>query len=292
MSIAEMQACLARLYLNDAYRHWFYADPAGALAGYRLEPEERDVLPRLPRDQLERFASSLIAKRRKDAEAAYPASFALNGEAMRRLYHRYHQLLPPRLDQPRTEDVIAFGRFAEASLRDDELIVAYANELVRYERLYYTACVDASGRSKVPGQVDDRLPSQAQPGIRRGVHLAHFDHDVAAVEEALRQGDPPPTASEVRGGCSILFVPGSNRREARMLRINAATVAVVERCDGQRTVAEVIAGTEAALSASGLREAIAETITRLVAAGALALDDERIEPDRRAYCVSTLSEAM
>src|SRR5205823_5930952 len=44
MSIGEMQACLARLYVNEPFRRWFCLDPAAALEGYRLTEEERASL--------------------------------------------------------------------------------------------------------------------------------------------------------------------------------------------------------------------------------------------------------
>jgi hypothetical protein len=294
MSIAEMQACLARLYLSDAYRHWFYADPAKALASYRLEAAERTALAELRHDQLELFASSLVAKRRKGAEGAYPASFTLDGPAMRRLHYRYHQLFPPRSGQSPPDDAIAFGKFAEASLAEDEQVVQYAGDLIRYERLYYRACIESSpGPAVAAAGRPGSLSMESRPVRRTRVELAHFDHDVGVVEDGLRRGEPPPDAAAVRDACSILFVPGRNGREARMLRVNAATVVVVERCDGQRTVADVIVDTETAVGVGSLCDPIVRTIARLVAADVLVVDhSEQDEPARPVYTVATQSEAM
>jgi hypothetical protein len=293
VSIAEVQACLARLYLSDGYRHWFYADPAGALASYRLEPDERDALAGLPRDQLELFASSLVAKRRKGTEVAYPASFTIDDATLRWVFHRYHQLFPLRSDQSRADDAIAFGHFAEASLADEAQAVAYLGDLVRYERLYYTASLDRTvPAAAAVTTVPNGRAADAHPVRRPYVELAGFAHDVGAIEEAVCRGDPAPPAAQVCRACSILFVPAGDGREARMLRINDATVAIVERCDGRRTVAAVIADTEAALGVGGLGDAIVETITRLVAADVLALGGERDGATPPAYQVTTESEAL
>ena len=63
MSMAEMQACLARLYVDRAFRRLFALEPETVLREYRLSAEEAEALRALDGNALERFARSLRSKR-------------------------------------------------------------------------------------------------------------------------------------------------------------------------------------------------------------------------------------
>lgn len=269
MSLGETQACLARLYLSDAYRHWFYADSAAALASYRLDRDEREALAALSRDQLDRFAATLQAKRGKGPETAYPASYLLGEVGMRRLFARYHQLFHPRSDQSRVDDILAFGQFAEASLRDEPSAPPHAADLVRYERLFFAVSSVRAGPPDEPPRTESgELDPQAFPRTRAHVVLGRFEHDVAAAEDSLRRG-APCGADEVRGACTILFIPGRRDRGATMKRLNAATAVIVEQCTGRQRVHDVVGSAEARLGAPHLRKAVAAVLVQLTSAGAL-----------------------
>jgi hypothetical protein len=276
MSLAEMQACLARLYVNEPLRQLFRIDPSVALKGYDLTPEEAGALRQLDCGQLDRFAGSLVSKRRKSVERAYPLLFALDGAAMRRYYWRFFQLYPAKPRQGRHQDAVDFGEFMEESLAGAEQLPAYAGDLARYERLYYLAMTAATA----PADVDGSPPTQttveppklaARPALARDVQVADFAYDVARIEEAL-QKEHIPDAAAVADNCTIVFMPRTSRSEARMLKINEPTKLVVARCDGHRTVAQIVAETETALGANDLGERIVESLDRLVVAGVLVLD--------------------
>lgn len=57
MSQAAVERVLGKLITDDAFRHRFFADPAGASfgAGFELSVAELDALTRLPRKALARF---------------------------------------------------------------------------------------------------------------------------------------------------------------------------------------------------------------------------------------------
>jgi len=299
MSIGEMQACLAWLYVSEPFRSWFYLDPDAALKSYNLTDEEDGALRKLDRDRLDLFASSLISKRRKGVERAFPVLFALDAAMMRRYYTRFYHLYPARLDQASYLDVVNFGKFVEESLAQAEWVPAYASDLARYERLYYLASI-AAVSDGAPADLANVAPTrvclptmEVQPVLRNGVQVADFAYDVGEIEDAIRRGHAPAEARTVSGGCSIIFQP--NPSGVKMLRINAATKTVLALCDGRRTAAAVVADTEAALGATNLTDAIVETINRLLASNVLGLDREetaQVPVPLRPYSAAVEAESV
>src|SRR4029450_12314298 len=96
MSMAEMQACLARLYVDGAFRRLLALEPETGLSEYRLSTAEAQALRDLDAAAVERFARSLESKRRRRFAATYPLLFGLGAPAIERYYDRYCQLYPAR----------------------------------------------------------------------------------------------------------------------------------------------------------------------------------------------------
>jgi hypothetical protein len=277
-----MQACLARLYVDEPFRKLFRVDSQAALEGYELAPEEVGALRALDSARLDQFASSLVSKRRKPVERAYPLLFALNAAVMRRYYRRFFHLYPARARQGHHQDAVDFGEFIEESLVGTEQVPAYARDLARYERLYYLAQVGVAATGQDPAgapaeSAGATVALDAQPSRGPDVRVAEFAHDVAAIEEGL-QKEQPPAAASVAGRCTIAFAPRTGSSDVRMLKINEPTQLVVDLCDGRRTVARIVTETEAALGATDLRASVVATVTRLVEAGVLVLDPVAAAP--------------
>lgn len=299
MSIAEMQACLARLYVSESFRKLFHCDPSAALEGCDLSRDEADALRRLDREQLDQFARSLVSKRRKPVERAYPLLFALDAAAMRRYYWRFFQLYPARPGQGQHQDVVDFGEFIEDSLTSTEQVPAYASDLARYERLYYLAMVGAAASGELTespgtGTTSGDLTAEARPSLGRDVQVADFAYDVAMIEESLQQQQAPEEA-RVADGCTIVFARGTGGSGARMLRINAATKLILGLCDGRRTISKIVTETEAALGATNLEGGILESVGRLLASGVLVLDRAPAAQQAvrsRAYAAAVQTESI
>ena len=298
MSIGEMQACLARLYVSEPFRRWFYAEPDGALASYALAEEERQALGGLDRTALDLFAASLISKRWKGTERAYPALVALDAAAMRRCYTRFYHLYPARLDHASYQDVVDFGKFVEATLAHSEQVPPYASDLARYERLYYLAGIASDAAVETMADTDATPPPVTpalRPARRRHVQVADFAYDVGAIEEALRHGRTPSEVRPSGNGCTIVFCPSAGTPGVRMLRINAPTKTVLDLCDGSRTVTDIIAATNAAFGAEGLDDAVIDAIGRLLASRVLGLDVELDVHDpvaMRPYSAAVQNESL
>src|SRR5690606_10020144 len=92
LSIAEMQACLAQLYVDDAFRKLYYINPDSTLKGYELTEDEANAIKNIEKKWLDAFAESLKNKRKRRFESAYPLTFALETEHMDRYFNRFYQL--------------------------------------------------------------------------------------------------------------------------------------------------------------------------------------------------------
>jgi len=278
MSIGEMQACLARLYVDEPFRRLLHIEPEKALEEYGLTPDESAALQGIDRKMLEYFAASLRNKRKKRIQRAFPMTFKLDRVKIERYYRRYYQLHTARPHQLPHQDVMEFGAFMEESFAQADDLPPYAADLARYERLYYGAAFasessEASGASpQGNGATEERAGRMdARPRVRNGVQVASFRYDVAAIERALEEGgnlDDLRCEPDVN---YIVFRPATADSDARMMRVNAATKVVFDLCDGRRPVSEIMAQAQAILRADGLEEAIVATVDRLLALQVLIL---------------------
>ena len=272
--------------MDEPFRKLFFRDAPTALDGYRLTPQESAAIRDLDHEQLDQFAESLVSKRRKRVERAFPLLFALSPAEMRRYYARFYQLFGAKPYQASHQDALDFGVFVEEALVEAEHLPAYASELARYERLYFSTRLSLGGAGDVPPAREEVVPDtpvdlDARPSLRPDVTIADFAYDIGAIEEQLQNGEVPDDAVLASERCSIIFRPGTGSSDVQMLRINAATRAVVDRCDGRHSVRQVIADIEAALGAGNLHDRIVETVGRLVAAGVLTRDGAGAAPPPR-----------
>src|SRR5262249_51187136 len=139
VSMPEMQACLARLYVDRAFRRLFALEPEAVLREYRLSAEEAQALRDLDRPALERFAHSLRGKRRRRFEATYPLLFGLACPAVDRYYDRYYHLYPARPGGSFIAELLEFGCFMQECLATDDEAPPFAADLAQYERLLFAA---------------------------------------------------------------------------------------------------------------------------------------------------------
>jgi hypothetical protein len=221
---------------------------------------------------VEGFAHSLIAKRRRRVELAYPLLFAIDGPTIRRYYARFYQLHPMTPQHGPGKDIDWFGAFLEGSLVGATHLPPYASDLAKYERLYFLARMASTpgGEQEPDGAQDPLAPSagsETRPGLRPDVVVADFDYDVSAIEDALQAG---AAIGEIEPGeaCTILFRPGNGAAPLRMLRINPPTRVILDLCDGRRSIERIAAEAEAKLGGD-LRDRVIEAIARLLAAEVL-----------------------
>ena len=131
MGLAEVQAALARLSVDPAFRHRFFADPTSAGAELGLDFDECQNLARIPRKQVEQFAQSLRRKRRDQVRRAIPIAARAIGGRFVELFEQYALASVPRGSKAELDDAL---RFVEAIGRSaDGIEPPWAVDLARYE---------------------------------------------------------------------------------------------------------------------------------------------------------------
>jgi hypothetical protein len=267
MSVAEMQACLARLYVDGAFRRLFALEPETVLGEYRLSAEEAQALRELDSPALERFARSLKSKRRRRFVATYPLLFGLASPAVERYYDRYYQLYPARRGGSFVTELLEFGRFMEDCLATDDEAPPFASDLARYERLRFAARRATVGHRPEagwgprtvpagtegaswrpgPGRPPDRpepppVAPDDRPRLADGVAVATFRTSILAIVDALEAGLPPPETGE--GPYTFVFRTAPGAADPDAFYVTVATYELLDWCDGERTLAELAAVVE------------------------------------------------
>lgn len=239
-----MQDCLARLYVDGAFRRLFALEPETVLGGYGLSAEEAQALRDLDRAALERFARSLKSKRRRRFVATYPLLFGLASAAVDRYYDRYYQLYPARRGGSFVAELLEFGRFMEECLATDDEAPPFASDLARYERLRFAARRTAVGH-RPEGTHQPARPDPApvgpddRPRLADGVAVGSFRTGILAIVDALEAGLPPPETGE--GPYTFVFRPGQSATDPDAFYVTPATRELLDWCDGERTLAELAA---------------------------------------------------
>jgi hypothetical protein len=265
MSLVEMQSCLARLYVSKTFRALVRGDAQAALAGYALTGEEAAAIEAVDPNMLDVFAATLVGKRRKRFERAYPASFAQHGAALHAVLRRFLEIHPASPATKSHLDMLAFGRFAEETFADHERYVDWAGDLVRFERLSCDATFGQPAAEAGDAPAEDTPPPPALaglPALLPGVVIDDYRYDVVALEAALRAGDTVPDDTAV-ARTTIVFRPGRLEEGQQMLRVNGATALVLRRCDGELTVGEIVTAVQSELRAPDLTDPIRDAIGRL-----------------------------
>jgi hypothetical protein len=263
MSLDELQACLARLYLDEPFRRLAQSDPGYVLRDYLLSEQERGVIAGIDRAMLEFFAVSLVNKRLGQVRPAYPSSFQLDAPRLERYFRRYHQLHPMRPHQTIAQDAVGFGEFAEQCLTASEDVPPFAAELVRYECLRYRVAHSAA-RRQAPGPFD--APMDARVALVPGVEVSEFHYDVAGLDGDLASGRTPDSDQVPAIEHIVIFSPVQSEEGVRLMRGTAAMKIVLDHCDG-RSVADVIAAMERNMGTPGLQESVIQLLAGLGARG-------------------------
>lgn len=263
-----MQACLARLYLDEHFRRLLASDPEFALNEYELCAEEDAAIRELDATKLEFFAVSLKNKRKKRIARAFPLLFRAAKEAAEHLYDRYHALYMPKSRRSVHQDILDYGEFVEDSLVVAPELPPWIGDIARYERLLY--------ETSIPLQAQDAsntgatsLSALSRPRLSERAVIAEFEHDVASMEDSLNDRgeigfEPSP--------CAIVFCAKTHTSEARILRVNAPTLAILRLCDGRKSLSSIARELEVDLDATGLQQGVFEAVMRLTNANVLVVE--------------------
>ncbi len=265
LSVAEMQACLARLYVDEPFRKLFFLQPEETVRNYALTSEELKAIKGIEHSILNQFAGSLKTKRKKKFLAAYPLLFKL-GQPIHRYYDRFYDLYPARPEQNTLDEVVQFGDFMCHTLRAAEDAPLFAHEVALYEKLYYLAKFKPSRRDSFE-QINEKPKPSAQftldsrPALAEAVYIETFAHDISQITEQLREEKIEPEANLKKS--VLVFQQIANSQKPRIFAITPATKKVINLCNGALTISQIITEIEQQLGQTGLEKALLQITQQL-----------------------------
>jgi glycosyltransferase involved in cell wall biosynthesis len=264
MSVAEMQAYLARLYTSDSFRKLFNLNPTATFSEYKLADDEMNALRHIDKEMLDLFASSLKGKRKKRFSAAYPLLFKLPDVDLERYYNRYYNLYPARPHESTLQQILEFGEFMEQCLATDEDAPPYASDLVRYERLYYMAAFSPTQQdaftfiNRTDSPPLQTIESDVYPFVLSNVYISTFRFPIVQVAETLQKNQKLSNLKD--GTYCFVFQQVARSLTPHIFAISPATRDLLSFCDGAHSLSHIVQGMETLLE----RECLGEEITKMI----------------------------
>lgn len=268
MSVAEMQACLARLYVDDAYRKLFHLAPETPESDYQLTQDELHALQNIDKKMLNLFAHQLKAKRKEKLRSAYPLLFVLPCIDIDRYYNRFYHLYPAKPHEPFLAQALAFGEFMEESLAAETEIPPYACELARYERFYFSAMYAPLPQDTLSTINDSENPQteqiriDARPTSRAGIQQATFTYDIVRIAAALQDQQEPGELQ--KGNYSFIFQQRAGTLGPTIFAISEPISRLLSLCDGSRTVSDIINEMERTFGKRSLAQQVMQALDHLL----------------------------
>jgi hypothetical protein len=185
MGLAQVQAALARLYTDAAWRASFLADPEAAGATLGLAAAEARQLAGLAPAQVELVAGSLRRKRLTEVVKLLPLSHRALGPRFAALFWRHADAYLPRGTKRHRADALAFTAYLARAARAEPLDPPWAADLLAYEAAWLAA---------------------SDPGCR--VLLRRFRHDPRPLAHALAHNGPRPSPTPHPALALWLHLPG------------------------------------------------------------------------------------
>jgi hypothetical protein len=131
MSLQEQQNFLARLYTDEGLRREFFSSPATIGAENDLNESEIGELAAIAREEMDYFAGSLVAKRRREAEKFLPLTRIALGKEFPKIVRLFAGTFSPQPVRKHLEDALEFCRFLQTAA---EIEPRWAATAARFER--------------------------------------------------------------------------------------------------------------------------------------------------------------
>ena len=116
-----------------------------------------------------------------------------------------------------------------------------------------------------PGQTNGSTPPveilEACPRIGPNIHIGTFTYDVIAIEEALTQAKEPVDLEP--GNHFILFQHGIDSFDPTIFKINLASKTLLDACDGQHTVLEIVTHLEDIFQTAKAQKDVIDSLNQL-----------------------------
>jgi hypothetical protein len=239
MSIGEMQAVYARLYVEHSFLERFCADPSSVLKEYSLTERECRALIDTDREGLREFAASLRAKTFGRFKQPFRLSMALDGKTTYKIYLRFYELRKILPNEPFFDATIDFGAFLEESLENATQVAPFAAELARFEALHYLARFGprpTAGAAETEG-ASPQLTAGSVLRLRSGIRLERFSYDLVSLEKLLDAGERP--AELPRSDSYVVFQSFREIGRGKKFQVTKPVFGILSRADGQRDLAAI-----------------------------------------------------
>jgi glycosyltransferase involved in cell wall biosynthesis len=258
VTMAETQAALGRLYVDEAFRGWFAHAPDEALRTYSLTDSEKDMLKAVDQKMVALFARSLRQKRRERIPQSLPLVAKVYGtELLLHYFDRYYDLHPAQPNHAFAEQLLWFSRYLVECLALEPSAPPHAADIARYE-----VALTEKRLTSVPGddltlirwsagdsaEQKTSFVENDRPMLAEGVSVLRFAHDVPAILADIEQD---ALAAEYPQKATALVVRSVPHASPEILRVNPATASLLDLCTGEYTVAVITARTRESAHASG-----------------------------------------
>jgi hypothetical protein len=277
MTLLDMQRVMSRILTDKKFLSEFMAGAVPDPGTYQLSQRELDSLRGLRWDRVSLHAELLAHGRLELAIKALPlTSLLLHGQLHKQL-DRFCAEYPP---VPRAAGALytEAGRLCEFSLRlldEGVLQPVWAADIISYEHTLLTLVLDtgAAAASTLIHQINEvPLPgdiTQAVPVAGAHIRILSFGCPLPDLLPQLDEGVIPDSVPSLDEPLLVLFHKIWHG-PVEMIKVNAPVVALIEACDGQRTVADVTALLKHRFGA-GTDTQIAQAIDWLRGSGVIAL---------------------
>jgi hypothetical protein len=139
MGLTQVQELLARLYTEPELRERFSADPQGVGEALGLDAEEAGRLAQLPAAEIDRFARSLVHKRRSEVEKLLPLTRRALGPRFPVLFREHAARFMPNGVKKQFHDAVAFAEFLARRVQQEGTEAGWVGELAQYESAWLEA---------------------------------------------------------------------------------------------------------------------------------------------------------
>jgi hypothetical protein len=249
VTLLDMQRVLSRILTDKAFRHCFMLGDEPRPAAYQLTDHELSSLRDLRWERVDLHSDLLAHNRLELALRPLPLTGVLLHEQLHEQLDRFCAEYPP-VPVATSQLVLCASRlcdFAIGLLGEGVLTPIWAADVIRYERILLTlartpeaaasADLVAALNETEPGwpPADDLVPVAGPHAV-----IASFGVPLPDLIPLLDAGDIPASVPPLEQPLLLLFhkVP---RGPVQMVKVNAAAAALLEACDGERTVAGVVA---------------------------------------------------
>jgi len=246
MSEFAFQQALVRLLTDAKMRQAFFAGDPHTFTEAGQSNEEAHRLRNIDPERLEVFAAMVVGQRIQDAAQGLPLTAQLLGDRFSQVALKYNSDIKPEYSK-RDDQALAFGRFLQKRFRLEPPTPSFAEDVLAYEM----ATLELFRRHDEPdftqasihvqdliqNAEDVELQQTIAPYQLSNTRVLRLNHDIVPLIEAMKDGVPPPPSTP-QAAYILLRVSAFGVTEQS--RINSATAAFIEACDGTASLFEII----------------------------------------------------